>query len=51
MAENVTVARPYAEAVFSLALQGKSLDKWQSTLLAMSEACSDPYVMPFLNNI
>ena len=50
MAENVTVARPYAEAVFGLALQGKSLDKWQNTLLAMSEACSDPYFMAFLKN-
>jgi F-type H+-transporting ATPase subunit delta len=50
MAENVTVARPYAEAVFSIALDGKSLDKWQNELLAMSEACSDPYFMAFLKN-
>lgn len=50
MAENLTVARPYAEAVFSLAADEKSFDKWQSMLFAMSEAVMDPFYLGFLKN-
>lgn len=37
MAEPVTVARPYAEAAFKLALEGQSLAKW-SEMLELIEA-------------
>ncbi len=50
MAENITVARPYAEAVFSIAIQSNTVGKWKNTLFAMSEACSDPYFISFLKN-
>ena len=38
MAENLTVARPYAEAAFSFAVDEKKLDEWQCMLQALSEA-------------
>ena len=41
MAENLTVARPYAQAAFEVALKQQALDKWQQMLYAMSVACSD----------
>ena len=50
MAENLTVARPYAEAVFGLASEEKSFDKWQTVLCAMSEAVKDPFYLGFLKN-
>ncbi|MDY6322399.1 MAG: F0F1 ATP synthase subunit delta [Succinivibrio sp.] len=50
MAENITVARPYAEAVFKLALEEQKLDEWQNMLCAMSEACSNQYYLAFLKN-
>ncbi len=43
MAENVTIARPYAEAVFSIAVEEKELDKWQILLQAMNEACKNDF--------
>ena len=33
MAENLTVARPYAEAVFGIASEEKNFDRWQNMLL------------------
>ena len=50
MAENLTVARPYAEAVFGIASEEKSFDKWQQMLFAMSEAVRDPFYLGFLKN-
>ncbi len=50
MAENLTVARPYAEAVFSLASEEKSFKKWEKMLMAMNEAISDPFFLGFLKN-
>jgi F-type H+-transporting ATPase subunit delta len=45
MAENVTIARPYAEAVFSIAVEEKELDKWQILLQAMNEACKNDFLL------
>ena len=42
MAELITVARPYAEAVFSLAREQKSLDKWSDTLAQLAVIAQDP---------
>ncbi|MBV2185413.1 MAG: F0F1 ATP synthase subunit delta [Rhizobium sp.] len=41
MAENVTVARPYAEAAFQLARSGGALAAWQSALERMAAAAAD----------
>jgi F-type H+-transporting ATPase subunit delta len=41
MAENVTVARPYAEAAFALAKSGGALAAWQSVLARMANASAD----------
>ena len=48
MAENLTVARPYAEAAFSVALENKKLDAWQTMLTAMSEACKNEFFLDHL---
>jgi F-type H+-transporting ATPase subunit delta len=42
MAENVTVARPYAEAAFELARTGKSLGAWSEALGQMAAVAADP---------
>lgn len=41
MAENVTVARPYAEAAFELAKASGALAAWQGTLERMAAAATD----------
>lgn len=41
MAENVTVARPYAEAAFDLAKSGGALPAWQAALERMAIVASD----------
>lgn len=41
MAENVTVARPYAEAAFALAKAEKALASWQAALARMAIAAAD----------
>ncbi|MBS3936330.1 MAG: F0F1 ATP synthase subunit delta [Sulfuritalea sp.] len=41
MAENLTVARPYAEAAFALAQEEGGLSDWQSALERMALAASD----------
>lgn len=41
MAENVTVARPYAEAAFELAKAGGALAAWQGALERMAAAAAD----------
>jgi F-type H+-transporting ATPase subunit delta len=41
MAENVTVARPYAEAAFELAKSGGALAAWQGALERMAAAAAD----------
>lgn len=50
MAENLTVARPYAQAAFEVALKQQALDKWQQMLYAMSVACSDDDFLSSLRN-
>ena len=41
MAENVTVARPYAEAAFELARASGALAAWQTSLQQMAAAATD----------
>lgn len=44
MAETVTIARPYAEAVFELAKQQKSLPQWSEMLAFAAAVASSPDV-------
>ena len=41
MAENVTVARPYAEAIFALADAGDALARWSQMLAVMAEVAAN----------
>lgn len=42
MAELVTIARPYAEALFSIAKQDKALSEWSETLSFIVAVYEDP---------
>jgi F-type H+-transporting ATPase subunit delta len=42
MAENVTIARPYAEAIFALADTGGALGRWSQTLAVMAAVAANP---------
>ena len=44
MAENLTIARPYAEAVFAIAKEQNTFDMWSQELEALSLAVSDSHV-------
>lgn len=44
MAEAVTIARPYAEAVFALADAGGALGPWSQTLAVMAQVAAHPDV-------
>ncbi|MDR0588431.1 MAG: F0F1 ATP synthase subunit delta [Burkholderiales bacterium] len=50
MAERLTVARPYAEAVFSLALEQKSLALWLARLSFLRAVCADAKMSVFLDD-
>jgi len=42
MAENVTIARPYAEAAFQLASAGNALGPWSEALDRLAAVATDP---------
>jgi F-type H+-transporting ATPase subunit delta len=50
MAELVTIARPYAEAVFELARSAGTLDKWSATLTRLADLAGHPAVAPLIGN-
>ena len=50
MAERITIARPYAKAVFALAHAGKRLPQWSAALAIASGVVADPRVKPLLGN-
>jgi F-type H+-transporting ATPase subunit delta len=50
MADNVTVARPYAKALFDLALEHNQLSSWSKVLQDLSYCISDPHAYQFINN-
>ena len=50
MLEQVTIARPYAEAAFSLAREQNALPRWAEMLKVASNVASDPTVRAALNN-
>jgi F-type H+-transporting ATPase subunit delta len=50
MSEQITIARPYAEAAFSLAREQKALPRWSQMLGLLSNVASDPRVHIALDN-
>ena len=50
MAENVTIARPYAEAAFQLAREAGALPAWADALGYMAAAAADPAVRQLLTD-
>lgn len=50
MAENITIARPYAKAVYEQALGSNALDEWEQILQALSAIAADPGVGPLLDS-
>ena len=50
MAETVTIARPYAEAVFQLADKAGELAKWSETLARMSGIAANPDMLEAMGN-
>jgi F-type H+-transporting ATPase subunit delta len=50
MAEQITVARPYAEAVYSLAQQGGAFDKWSQMLVFAAAVAADGQMRDLIGN-
>lgn len=50
MAEAITIARPYAEAVFKLAREEKELSVWSEMLDVILLVISDKQISAILNN-
>ena len=50
MAERLTIARPYAKAVFALALAGKRLPQWSTALQVAASVVTDARVAALLGN-
>jgi len=50
MAENVTLARPYAEAVFALACEHGKLDRWAESLSRLAAVTADARVRDWMSN-
>jgi F-type H+-transporting ATPase subunit delta len=50
MAETVTIARPYAEAVFALADKGDTLGQWSDTLGQLAAVAQAPEMAQLMGN-
>ena len=50
MAETVTIARPYAEAVFALADNGRSLAQWSDTMGQLASVAQAPEMGQLFGN-
>jgi F-type H+-transporting ATPase subunit delta len=50
MAEQITVARPYAEAAFTLASEGNALPVWAEMLRVAAAVAGDPQMRAVLDN-
>jgi F-type H+-transporting ATPase subunit delta len=50
MAEEITVARPYAEAVYTLASQGGGLERWSNALQFAASVADDPQMDKIIGN-
>ncbi len=50
MSDNVTIARPYAKAIFNLALNNKQLAAWSIALQALAQTVLEPIASRFICN-
>lgn len=50
MSDVITIARPYANAIFELASDEKKLKDWSETLKLLGLIAQDPMMQPVLNN-
>lgn len=50
MAEEITIARPYAEAVYRLAQQGNKLEQWSQMLRFAATVAEDERVLEVIDN-
>ena len=50
MAESVTIARPYAQAVFRLARENKALAAWSNRLQRLVAIAQDPQMTNVVGN-
>lgn len=50
MAERLTIARPYANAVFALAVEEKTLPQWQVTLALLRAVSEEPKISGLLGD-
>lgn len=50
MAENVTIARPYAEATYQLALSSNTLTEWSEVLGRMADVAANPDMRECIGN-
>jgi len=50
MAENATIARPYAEAVFGLAEDARALPRWAEALAAMARVAANPELQAWVDH-
>jgi len=50
MVENITLARPYADAAFQLARAANALGQWQQALERMAAVAADPQMVGCIEN-
>jgi F-type H+-transporting ATPase subunit delta len=50
MAESVTIARPYAQAIFRLAQEGRTLAEWSERLKRLAAIAQDPQMAKITGN-
>lgn len=50
MAETITIARPYAEAVFALADGSGDLGRWSKALAGMAAIAANPHMLEAMGN-
>jgi len=48
MAENATIARPYAEAAFGLAEEARALPRWAEALAVMARVAANPELQAWM---
>lgn len=50
MSESITIARPYAKAIFAHALDAKHLAKWSTILSDLAQAVLEPQAIRFISD-
>lgn len=47
---NYVIARPYAKAIFNMALEGNALQQWSDVLTNVAKAMQEKLIADFMNN-